>query len=93
MPNAMIVTLLFRVGPEYFQLAGCREEKVKGRIRHPQWLAHIDYLLSSVHPERLFLCRHKFYYFRVWYRDALAHYVRQMLLDRRTLSRPYLKPN
>jgi len=46
--------------------------------------------LSPLHPERLFLGRHKFYHFRVWYRDALSGYVRDMLLDSRTLSRPYL---
>jgi len=56
----------------------------------PQWLARIDHLLSPLHPERLFLGRHKFYHFRVWYRDALSGYVRDMLLDPRTLSRPYL---
>jgi asparagine synthase (glutamine-hydrolysing) len=43
--------------------------------------------------ERAFLGRHKFYHFRVWYRDALANYVRGMLLDSRTLSRPYLERN
>ncbi len=30
-------------------------------------------------------------HFLVWYRDQLADYVRQILLDPRTLSRPYLK--
>jgi asparagine synthase (glutamine-hydrolysing) len=57
----------------------------------PQWLVRIDRLLSPLHPERLFLGRHKLLHFRVWYRDSLADYVRQMLLDPRTLSRPYLK--
>jgi asparagine synthase (glutamine-hydrolysing) len=56
----------------------------------PQWLAGIDHSLSALHLERLFLGRHKFYHFRVWYRDALAKYVREMLLDSRSLSRPYL---
>lgn len=56
----------------------------------PQWMARIDHLLSPMHPERLFLGRHKFSHFRAWYRDALANYVRDMLLDQRTLSRPYL---
>src|SRR5439155_27243960 len=37
--------------------------------------------------------RHKFYHFRVWYRDALAEYVREMLLDSRSLSRPYIERN
>jgi len=57
----------------------------------PQWVAWIDHHLSKLHLERLFLGRHKFYHFRIWYRDALSEYVREMLLDRRTLSRPYLE--
>jgi asparagine synthase (glutamine-hydrolysing) len=56
----------------------------------PQPVAKIDHILSSFHLERLFLGRHKYYHFRIWYRDALAEYVREMLLDSRTLSRPYL---
>lgn len=59
----------------------------------PQWVAQVDHLLSWFHLERLFLDRHKFNHFRVWYRDALSEYVRQMLLDPRTLSRPYLDRN
>jgi asparagine synthase (glutamine-hydrolysing) len=58
----------------------------------PQWVAQVDHALSPLHLERLFLGRHKFYHFRIWYRDALADYVRQMLLDSRTLARPYLEP-
>jgi asparagine synthase (glutamine-hydrolysing) len=57
----------------------------------PQWVARIDHLLSPFHLERLFLGRNKFYHFRVWYRDVLSKYVREMLLDNRTLSRPYLE--
>lgn len=56
----------------------------------PQWMAQIDHALSPFHLERLFLGRHKYYHFRVWYRDALSKYVREMLLDPMTLSRPYL---
>jgi asparagine synthase (glutamine-hydrolysing) len=59
----------------------------------PQWVARIDHLFSPFHLERLFLGRHKFYHFRVWYREALSKYVQEMLLDRRTLSRPYLDRN
>ena len=57
----------------------------------PQWLARIDHLFSPFHLERLFLGRHKLIHFRYWYREALAEYVRQLLLDSRTLSRPYVK--
>jgi asparagine synthase (glutamine-hydrolysing) len=56
----------------------------------PQWVAGIDHVFSRFHLERIFLGRHKFAHFRVWYRDALCKYVREMLLDSRTLSRPYL---
>lgn len=57
----------------------------------PQWLAQIDHAFSWMHLEGLFLGRHKFNHFRVWYRDALSSYVREILLDSRTLSRPYLE--
>ena len=59
----------------------------------PQSVARIDHLFSMLHLERLFLGRHKLLHFRVWYRDQLATYVRQILLDPRTLSRPYLQRN
>jgi asparagine synthase (glutamine-hydrolysing) len=56
----------------------------------PQWLAKIDYALSPLHLERYFLGRHKFSHFRVWYRDSLRNYVQEILLDPRTLARPYI---
>jgi asparagine synthase (glutamine-hydrolysing) len=57
----------------------------------PQWVAQVDHLFSRLRLERLFLGRHKFYHFRVWYRDQLSDYVREILLDSRSLSRPYLE--
>lgn len=59
----------------------------------PQWMAQIDHLLAPLHLEQVFLGWHKYYHFRVWYRDALAGYLRELLLDSRTLSRPYWKKN
>lgn len=56
----------------------------------PQWLAGIDHLLAPLKLERLFLGRQKFCHFRIWYRDRLAPYVKEILLDPRSLSRPYL---
>jgi len=56
----------------------------------PQWLARMDRVLAPIHLERLFLGRHKFTHFRVWYRGPLAAYVREVLLDPRALSRPYV---
>ena len=87
-------------GPGHFSAAASRgllEFTFKAEYAYdygmPQWVARIDHLFSALHVERLFLGRHKFYHFRVWYRDALSSYVREMLLDRRTLSRPYLQRN
>jgi asparagine synthase (glutamine-hydrolysing) len=57
----------------------------------PQWLARIDHVLSPLRPEQIFLGRHKVFHFRVWYRDALAAYIQEMMLDPRSLSRSYIK--
>ena len=59
----------------------------------PQWVAQMDHLFSPLHLERIWLGRHKLYHFRVWYRDRLANYVREMLLDPRSLARPYINPD
>ena len=56
----------------------------------PQWVASLDHRLALLHLERLFLGRHKFYHFRVWYRGPLSAYVRDVLLDPRSLSRPHV---
>ena len=58
----------------------------------PQWVARLDHLFAPLHLERLWLGRHKVFHFRVWYRDELANYVREMLLDQRSLARPYVVP-
>jgi len=57
----------------------------------PQWLARFDHALQPLRLERLFLGRHKPFHFRVWYRDALAEYLREVLLDSLSLSRPYIE--
>jgi len=57
----------------------------------PEPVVRADHVLEHFHLERLFLGRHKFYHYRIWYRVALASYVREMLLDSRSLSRPYLQ--
>jgi asparagine synthase (glutamine-hydrolysing) len=59
----------------------------------PQWLARVDHVLSPLRPERLFLGRHKYSHFRIWYRDNLSKYVQEMLLDARTLGRWYINKN
>jgi asparagine synthase (glutamine-hydrolysing) len=56
----------------------------------PQWAAWMNFWIAPLHLERIFLGRHKFLHYRSWYRDALAAYVQEILLDSRTLSRPFL---
>jgi len=56
----------------------------------PQWIAQVDHWFAPLHLERIWLGRHKPFHFRVWYRDQLAGYVREMLLDSKSLARPYV---
>lgn len=55
----------------------------------PQWLELMHYVSGPLSPERHLIGRHRFSHFRVWFRNQLAPYVREILLDRRTLARPY----
>ncbi|MGO9138319.1 MAG: hypothetical protein ACLQBC_11700 [Syntrophales bacterium] len=59
----------------------------------PHWLANLDSALSPLHLEKLFLGRNKFHHFRIWFRRELARYVRDILSDKLTASRPYLNKN
>jgi asparagine synthase (glutamine-hydrolysing) len=51
----------------------------------------MDHALGAFHLERLFLGRHKFFHFRVWYRDELRKDLKEILLDSRTRNRSYLQ--
>jgi asparagine synthase (glutamine-hydrolysing) len=59
----------------------------------PQWLARLDHFFAPLRLEKLFLGRHKVAHFRVWYRDELSRWLREMLLDSKARSRSYLRPN
>src|SRR5438477_770233 len=59
----------------------------------PQWLAKLDHMLAPLHLEELFLGRHKVAHFRVWYRDELSRWLKEMLLDSGARTRPYLRAN
>ena len=61
--------------------------------RMPQWLARLDHTFAPLHLEKLFIGRHKFHHFRVWYRDELSQCLKEMLLDSGARSRPYLRAN
>src|SRR5437870_1803629 len=57
----------------------------------PHPVARLEGALRALHLERLILGRHKFYHFRIWYRDRLSRFVREVLLDPRSRSRSYFK--
>jgi asparagine synthase (glutamine-hydrolysing) len=61
--------------------------------RMPHWLARLDHAVAPLHLERLFIGRHKFHHFRIWYRDELSRWLKEMLLDSNARSRPYLRAN
>lgn len=56
----------------------------------PQWLAKADGFLAPLGLGRFFLGRHKYAHFRIWYRNELSEYVKEVLLDARSLARGYL---
>jgi asparagine synthase (glutamine-hydrolysing) len=59
--------------------------------RMPQWVARIDHALAPLHLEKFFVGRHKFYNFRMWYRDELSSFVKETLLDSEARCRPYVR--
>jgi asparagine synthase (glutamine-hydrolysing) len=57
----------------------------------PHWLSAFDpWPLKTFEP--LFLGSHKIDHYRIWFRDQLAEYIRSVLSDPATATRPYLKP-
>jgi asparagine synthase (glutamine-hydrolysing) len=69
-------------------------EKVYGRDKLP-WSLHnalavVDYYaLSPLKLNRLFLGVADYRHYRIWTRDELSGYIKEILLDPRTLSRPF----
>jgi asparagine synthase (glutamine-hydrolysing) len=89
--------LLYRPTPGLTRLANLYQEFMfRAEYAYdygmPQWLAPIDQRLKPMRPERAFLGRHKFYHFRVWYRDKLAGPLREVLLDPKTQTRSHVAP-
>ena len=59
----------------------------------PQWLSRIDSVFKPLHLERFVLGRHKFYHFRVWYRDRLGDYLKQVVTGESELAQLVFRPN
>jgi asparagine synthase (glutamine-hydrolysing) len=53
----------------------------------PHWLATVNYTLKMSEIEKLFLGRHKFEHYRIWFRSELSTYIRDIILDSRTMNR------
>lgn len=68
-------------------------DKIHIRERIPYSMTHmvgrLDYLLSPLHIDRLIMGFADFRRYRVWYRDKLSEYLREILLSNRTYGRPY----
>ncbi len=59
----------------------------------PHWLTQLDTWLMALTGGKQFFGLQKFEYYRIWYRQELSDYVKDILLDQRTLSRPYFERN
>ncbi len=59
----------------------------------PHWLAKLNNALSFLHLEYLFLEINKYNNYRKLFRYELADYVKEILLDDRTLTRPFIDRN
>ncbi len=59
----------------------------------PNRLVKWDHALRALHPGKLFLGRHKIEQYREWFKNELSEYVRSVLLDEKSLSRPYVDRN
>ena len=55
----------------------------------PHWLTRCDSIFESITGCRGLLGSQKFEYYRIWFRDELSQYTREILLDSRTAARPY----
>ncbi|OEU83890.1 MAG: hypothetical protein BA865_10385 [Desulfobacterales bacterium S5133MH4] len=68
-------------------------DKIYIRERLPYKMTHLvgrlDYLLSPLHLDRIVMGFTDFRRYRVWFRDQLAGYLQDVLLDNKTLNRPY----
>jgi len=68
-------------------------DKIYIREELPFGMTHIvgriDHALKPLHLDRLVMGFADFRRYRVWFRDQLAEYVQDILLDNKTLSRPY----
>jgi asparagine synthase (glutamine-hydrolysing) len=58
----------------------------------PNWFTRTFGTMGSRPLEKIFLGRHRFYYFRPWYQNELAPQIKEVLLDKSALERPYLQP-
>ena len=61
------------------------------RVPHglTHWVARADRVLAPLHAVNLFRGYGYFRHYRVWFRDELAPHVQEVLLDTKTLQRPY----
>jgi asparagine synthase (glutamine-hydrolysing) len=59
----------------------------------PNWMLKYEPAMHFLKVPQLLLGYHKFEQYSRWYRDALSDYLADILLDRRTLERPFFNRN
>jgi asparagine synthase (glutamine-hydrolysing) len=56
----------------------------------PHALAPLDRITAPLHFSEKLFGVHRYLYYRIWFRDQLSGYVRDILLEPKTLQRPHL---
>ncbi len=56
----------------------------------PKWAWQGDHLLKSLGLLKILLGRHRYLFYGKWFQRELAEYIKGVLLDRRSMQRPYL---
>jgi asparagine synthase (glutamine-hydrolysing) len=93
----LILTNRGTAGPSNYFASKCLQLYYYGLLKAdyiylyamPNWMTRVTSLLAPMGFEKLFLGRQKFEHYRLWLRDQLLNFVQEVLLDERTLQRPF----
>lgn len=56
----------------------------------PDVIGRLDYAMQGISPGRLIMGYHKIDHNRIWFRNNLSQYIKDILIDEKTKNRPYL---
>lgn len=77
---------------QYYHIIGMADkiytwDRIPYSLTH--WVARFDHLLKPLHVDALVKGHAYFRHYRTWFRDELSQYLKDLVLDNKTLQRPY----